>query len=379
MVTKKSILPLYLHKASGQWSKKVRGKTHYFGNDKDAALRRWAEEKDRLLAGLPIAICCDSPTLAELGNVFIANCRNRVASGTLSQVSLDDYTKTIGRLIEFRGRESTPEHWRPIDFAAITEQLASPVERKTAIRGGIKGPSVKRRSAITVANDIRRIRAFLSWCAKSELIPAPRYGASFSTLTAKETRIIRAKAGRRDFSSEQLRAILGQCSAWFKPLVLLGINGGIGNLDIAQMQLADYQGEWLDLPRGKTGAPRRVWLWPETRTAIDAYLKVRRDRGPLLFYTRFGREWARGTHKPVGTAFTKARIEAGLLRGSFYDLRRTFATVAGETSDIMAIRLVMGHTSQSNDMTALYVQGVSDERVKRVCDHVRQWLFGEKS
>ncbi len=82
MATRKSKLLLCLHR-SGQWDKKVRGKTYYFGSDKDSALQRWAEEKDRLLAGLPIARYSDSPTLQELGNVFIANCRNRVASGML--------------------------------------------------------------------------------------------------------------------------------------------------------------------------------------------------------------------------------------------------------------------------------------------------------
>ncbi len=373
----KSECPLYLHKGTGQWSKKVRGKTHYFGTDREEALKKWAKEKDCLLAGIKPKRQADSPTLAELGNVFLADCRNRLQSGTLGQRSVDEYRKSIQRLIDNLGRDIEPKYWTPIDFASIAEMFAQPVERKTPVRGGLKGPTVSRRSPVTVAGDIRRIRAFLCWCADSEFIPPPRFGRSFTPLNAKEARRLRAKKGRKDLEVDQLRKILDHCSPYFMPIVLLGINAAIGNRDASDMKLADYRGEWLDLPRGKTGAPRRVWLWPETRTAIDSYLRLRRNRGDKLFYTKFGTEWLRESDDAIGTAFTRARNEAGLPRGSFYDLRRTFATVAGETSDIMAIRLVMGHTSQSNDMTALYVQGVSDERVKRVCDHVRQWLFAD--
>ena len=367
--------PLFLHRGSGQWAKKVRGKTIYFGTDKDAALKRWAEEKDRLLAGLKPKRLSGEPTLEELGNLFIAHCRNRQASGTLSEVSVNDYIRSIRRLCEFRGNDDQPGTWRPLDFAQIAEAYAQPVKRVTAIRGGIKGLAVSRRSPVTVAGDVRCIKAFLNWCADSELIPPPRYGRNFSPVTQKETRIIRARVGRRDLAAADLRSILLQCSPSFKPIVLLAINGGVGNLDVSEMLLADYKGDWLDLPRGKTGAPRRIWIWPETRAAIDAYLLVRRNRGGLLFYTRFGEPWLRGTDDAIGTAFTKARKAAGVARGTFYDLRRTFATVAGETQDIAAIRLIMGHTAQSNDMTALYTQSIGDDRLKRVSEHVRGWLF----
>ena len=43
-------LPLFLHQ-TGQWAKKVRGKTFYFGKELDAALTNRAEERDDLLAG----------------------------------------------------------------------------------------------------------------------------------------------------------------------------------------------------------------------------------------------------------------------------------------------------------------------------------------
>ena len=44
--------PLYSHR-NGQWAKKIRGKTHFFGPwiDPQTALEKWLDEKDDLLAG----------------------------------------------------------------------------------------------------------------------------------------------------------------------------------------------------------------------------------------------------------------------------------------------------------------------------------------
>src|SRR3990172_5355962 len=44
--------PLYAHRV-GQWAKKVRGKTHFFGvwANPEAALEKWVAQKDALLAG----------------------------------------------------------------------------------------------------------------------------------------------------------------------------------------------------------------------------------------------------------------------------------------------------------------------------------------
>ncbi len=42
--------PLYLHR-TGQWTKKIRGRTIYFGADADGALRKYLEQRDDLQAG----------------------------------------------------------------------------------------------------------------------------------------------------------------------------------------------------------------------------------------------------------------------------------------------------------------------------------------
>ncbi len=173
-----------------------------------------------------------------------------------------------------------------------------------------------------------------------------------------------------------------------KPLILLGINAGIGNKDLSLFKLEKLpamRGEvWIDYPRNKTEAERRFCLWPETRDSIAEYLDKR--PGPagtanhcIAFLTKQGNAWVRGEGNDrsdaIGQAFKRARNDAGIGRGSFYDLRRTFQTVANETGDFQASRLVMGHSDQASDMTARYTQHISDDRIRIVISHVRSWLF----
>ena len=60
---------------------------------------------------------------------------------------------------------------------------------------------------------------------------------------------------------------------------------------------------------------------------------------------------------------------------SFYDLRRTFQTVAEGSRDLPAVQAVMGHAASSGDMSAIYRQTVTMERKLAAVNVVRAWLF----
>ena len=59
----------------------------------------------------------------------------------------------------------------------------------------------------------------------------------------------------------------------------------------------------------------------------------------------------------------------------FYTLRHTFATIAGESRDQVAVNAIMGHVD--NSMAGVYRERISDERLIAVTDTVHQWLFGD--
>lgn len=369
--------PLYKHK-NGQWCKTILGKKHYFGSDLEDALTKYETEKVFLHAGRVVPdIGPDEPTLLELANVFLDAVKRKVETGELSQWSHSDYQSTLERLGKYCGWKDFPGLWTPQDFAEIKEWLFQPVERKTAIRGGIKGRSVDRRSATTVSNDQARIRAWLNWCFASELIEAPRYGLSFHKSTAKQKRAAKTARGRRDIPADKLREFIAKATVFTRPIILMGINCGMGATDISMLTVDQFDGsEWLDCPRNKTGVERRVWLWPETLAAIEAYQERRGDayykHAEIAFLTSHRKLWVRPNGiDGCASAFNKLTGGAH----SFYDLRRTFQTIAEESLDFPAVKFVMGHTPTSSDMSSVYRQHVSDERIEKVCEHVRRWLF----
>jgi integrase len=395
--------PLNQH-TNGQWYKKYRGRYFYFGTDLDAALKRWCDEKDYILAGKPVPNSSADPSIVELANLFIANRKNKIADGSIEARTVEDYESTIQRLIGIVGKECRPQHLRPLDFAGIKAKLAEPVrdgthgkqvstgrKAKTALVDK-RGRQVERRSAGSVGGDIRRLRVFLNWTWKAELIPtAPRYGDEFSPPSRKEQRRKRAKDGRKDFTAEQIRSILTHCHPPMKAMVLIALNGGVGNLDLANMQfshLTDIAVDPIvvDYPRGKTGAPRRFFLWQETAAALRDYLAVRPDPRSdafkeIIFLTRLRHPWIRRSEKTITDSisfeFSKARKAAGFDRGAFYDLRRTFRTVAAGAMDREATDFIMGHADDAEDMGSLYTQHIDDSRVIKVVNHVRTWLFSE--
>lgn len=381
--------PLRLHK-SGRWYKVVRRKFWYFGKDEAKALELWREQMDDIKAGRTPKKADGSPTLEELGNLYLDRCRKLVASGEMASRSVSDATNTLKKLCKLCGKESRLSQWTPADFLSLKAELAKPVARTASVAAsGLRGRAVTVRAPGTVAGDIRRIKAFLSWVSSDDmqLIPRPRYGSDFS-VTKKVLRRSRSDRGRLDLPAEQIRGMIDRATVKFRPILYLGINAGLGARDLAEMTLEQVEkcvsDPWLCVRRGKTGASRRAWLWPETQQAIADYLETRKrpyngEYDSVGFLTARRRPWLEekdGKIKDsVGWTFAKIRKELGFARGTFYDLRRTVETIGGETLEQVALDFIMGHAPEQTDMAAVYRQHISDDRVKKVCEHVRAWLL----
>jgi integrase len=166
----------------------------------------------------------------------------------------------------------------------------------------------------------------------------------------------------------------------------------------------NLQRGWVDFPRPKTGIDRRCPLWPETVQALKAAIKIRpepklpvkrknarkakpeqniEDYIDRVFITKYGQSWEPKSDydNPISKETTKLLKDLEVHRKGvgFYALRHTFQTIGGQSRDRDAVRYIMGHVEDANDMSARYTEEtVSDDRLKAVTDYVRDWFRSAK-
>ncbi len=152
--------PLYRHK-SGQWAKRVRGRVHYFGTDPDAALEKWAKQKDDLLAGRAPEDG-DGLTVGKLANLFLSSKQARVNSRELEQRTWNDYNAICERVLRVLGPGRQVANLRPADFEKLRADFA------------------KTHGPVALHSDITRARVLFHYAFKQHLIDRPvAFGDSF--------------------------------------------------------------------------------------------------------------------------------------------------------------------------------------------------------
>ncbi|MCK6478048.1 MAG: site-specific integrase [Phycisphaerales bacterium] len=424
--------PLFAH-ATGRWAKKIRGKFVFFGpwDDPFGALERYTSQRDALHAGLvpraapasrsrvdvehaggrttfsghtvlanatsgergarasrsrfpargvsTVAGGGGAMTLRELVNRFLTAKQRRLDLGEMSPRSFNDYFHTASLLIDGLGKDRRADDITSADFGQLRTLLA------------------KGRGPISLSAHIQRVRCMFKHAYDAGHLDRPvRFGPEFQKPGRKAIRTARNARGERMFEPDEIKRLLGSAGLQMKAMILLAVNAGLGNTDLATLPRTalDLKKGVLDYPRPKTGVERRAVLWPETVEAVRRSLAARpepREVGceDLVFLTKYGRAWVR-TKAPgarskgrataiavdaIGLEFGKLARETGLARPgrSFYALRHVFRTVADEVGDRPAIDLIMGHEN-GNDIATHYVERISDERLRKVTDHVRGWL-----
>jgi integrase len=375
--------PLFAH-ANGCWAKKIKGRLHYFGmwDDPDGALKKYLDEKDDLHAGRVPRRAGDACTLRDLVNRYLTHKKQLLDSGELSPRSFGEYYKTCGRLLGFFGRNRRADDLRSEDFESLRADLA------------------KRWGPVRLAIEIARVRGVFRYGFDAGLIGQQvRFGPGFKGPSRKTLRIHRAAQGQRMFEAEALRKLLSVAKQPMKTMVLLGVNCGFGNTDVARLTVAalDLDRGWVNYPRPKTGIPRRCALWPETVEALREAIAMRpkpRDpeHGGLVFLTRPGEPWIRyvqhegedgrltaSSFNIVAKELSKLLKKVGINQPglNFYGLRHTFETIGGEARDQVAVDSIMGHSR--DDMASVYRERISDDRLRAVTECVRRWLFEGKA
>lgn len=397
--------PLTVH-PNGQYAKKRLGKVFYFGkvsNGKDAALREYRATWDHILEhGVKPSVQVSQPTPEpepEAGQLTVKLLVNSFLASKLAMVPKEisprtwkDYKETCERLLKAFGPTRPVAELQPEDFQKLRTLIA------------------RRRGPVALGNEVQRVRTVFKYGYEDGHLPKPvLFGQAFRKPQKKVMRQTRAASrlvnGKRMLTAEEFRTAYAAASMPLKVMMLLAINGGLGQSDLSSLKVAhlDLDGGWLDYPRPKTGIDRRIPLWPETVAAIREWLplnpkaKLPEDAG-LLFITKYGGRWSKifdlktetladgservigggSANDSIGKEFTKVLRSTGIKpkgerKGlSFYAIRHSFETVAGETADQVSVDAIMGHVDPS--MSAAYREGISDERLRKVVDFVREWL-----
>jgi integrase len=363
--------PLFAH-ATGRWAKKIRGKFYYFGpwTDPDKALEKYKSQREALHSGRTPRPTPGEITIKDLCNSFLTAKKARVESGELAQRSWADYHATCTRIVKYFGRDRHVNDIGPKDFEYFRNKLAR-----------LWGPT-------TLGNEIRRVRVVFNYAYKQDLIDRPLKFGDFTPPSKKVMRLERAKRGARMFEAKELQKILEKANGIMRAMVYLGINCGLGNMDIATLteDKLDLKKGWLNYPRPKTGIPRRCPLWKKTIDAVKRAIKDRptpqdTEHAKHVFVTKYGQPWAKavGRANPISQKFKKLLDDLKLHRHglSFYGLRHTFETIAGDSRDQVAVDAIMGHADDS--MAGLYSERISDDRLMAVVDHVHKWLFEKET
>ena len=154
------------------------------------------------------------------------------------------------------------------------------------------------------------------------------------------------------FEAHEIHKMLKAAGPQLKAMILLGINAGFGNADVATLPIdaVDLEGGWMEYPRPKM-VVRRCPLWPETVTALRKAIAERptpkvEKLKIVIFVTKYGKSWHKDTpDNPISNEIAKlleaiddeAAKEAKETgkRGTcenppqgpgFYSLRHTFET-----------------------------------------------------
>jgi len=360
--------PLFPH-ATRRWAKKVRGKLVYFGpwNDPQGALDKWLAVKDDLLSGRAPRATGDGPTVRDLVNRFLTAKKAAVDCGELAPQTFADYHRNCGVVVKVFGATRLASDLRSDDFERLRGTIAQNC-----------GPA-------HLAVEVVRIRSIFRYAYESQLLDQPmRYGPSFKGPSQSVLRRARAEKPPKMFAPAELLAMLAGAGEPLRTMILLGINLGFGNNDCGRLPIValDLEAGWVHFARPKTGVARRCPLWAESVDSLREWLAIRpepKGKGKaadvLVFVSERGSPWLAIT---VGRAFRALLKRLDLYKPGlgFYGLRHTFRTVADEALDQPAADLIMGHVSHG--MAAHYRERVGDDRLRRVAEHVRRWLYGDR-
>lgn len=350
----------------GQWSKKIKGKVHYFGvwSDPDAALQRYRAQIDAILAGATPTEPNGPGTVGWLCNTFMDAQQAKHDAGDLAKRTLNDYHNVCKYIAAHFGKGRRLETLGPSDFQHMRSKFKASW------------------SPATINSRIRDVSTVFKFAYDIDAIDRPiNTGPNFKRVSKKRERLHKAKQNSKYYTAAEIHKLIDAAPVQLRAMIYLGINAGYGPADCGRLRVSDidFKRNWLRAVRSKTGVGRSAWLWPETISAIKAAMEIRPaaddpEWDDLVFMTTHRRPWYidGDTSNPIQIAFTKAAEAAGVYKKGVghYGLRHTLETEGG--TDQVAVDYIMGHVEGS--IAGDYREGVPDDRIKKVCQQMRKWF-----
>lgn len=383
------------------WCKKIGGRVvHVCGHLPPAEAERvWEKRATELREKYETSDYSPPPgsdvTLAEIVGQWLSYQRGRAHAGDLNPASYARCRRAAEILIRAIDKRTEVSTLRPDHFMRV----------RAAVDAGGTGKANRLQLLVT-------IKGCFSLAADEDWIDRPvKFGNRFladlrtpvgapagKRFAREECRAMLRTAGRLVAASEtalarraRYRSALGRSlgsNIQVRAMLWLALNGGYHGSELAELRRdsIDRRHHRIDQHRGKTEAPHRVPLWPETRLALRVALDLRPD-DELVFRTGLGNKWVRDKtywnpdgsmaqtyrHNALAMAFSRLCEAAGVSRAGrgFHGLRHTHRSVSGGAGDESAADVLVGHRLKG--MRAVY-QEVDWKRLVRVSDHVRQWL-----
>lgn len=384
--------PLWPHPL-GYWVRKIDGRVERFG--------RWAHVRNGQLVYLPYKDGWRD-ALAEHNARFDKNSGKlrdeKPKAGALTLAVLCyEYCKDLEERVTAKAKKVTRGYF--LDQKAACERLIKTLGGNTTIEE--LGPAEFRKLAKVLQHrygdnrytaEVTRIKVIFKWAFDEEKIDKfPRYGSKFRGSTQTELEKERAKNPVKLFTPEEIRQFIELADPVMRVAVLLGINAGLGNKDIADLERSkiDFKDGWLVYPRGKTGAKRRIPLWPETIAAIEAVWAdrpepARPENADIILLTNRGERlvrWKGDTRIDAVMARFRLildKLEIKRKGVGFYSLRHSLGTY-GNVGDRDAVMYITGH--KHGDVYARHYDHSrpSDERLRAVSNHVRHVILGAQA
>lgn len=367
---------LWYDNSKQRWSKDLGGRRYRFGS-RGCDYAEALEDFHARFGGRPAdarslkAEMERSGTLTWLVNLWANRQLERAKRNEISPATWRDYQRVATEIAEAVGQ--TP--LRQVDGRVL--------RRLNAHYESTVGPQRRRKL-------IHLLLRILHWGRVERMLEIPPTGDWRGPSKAEVRRWRAGLDSNQNITAAAIWDIVTLAPTWVEAAVLLGINCGYSNSDIGFLKFHHLKqaGEvrFIDFPRPKTSIERISPLWPETIEAIEAMLAERVKPGKgfedLVFLSTAGTP-VDGNHlqgdRPIQTTTLSQhwrkwarRSDRGEI-GGFRRLRSTFATVAHDAGDPVAVDYLMGHATR--EMRNVYVGGASWDRLIHVTDRVREWYL----